>query len=371
MKKVLFFFMSLLNVATASADDTNYIINCAIGEEVEGKTVYLTNLDNTSIIDSAVVRNGRFHMEGKIEHPQVAVLSCKDFSLGKPNENVYVALDGSEAQLTLKVGNYPEVSGSCANIALNSFKKTITPRDIASDEEYENARKTYEDSNASPEAKKQAADLLNKYLIEMRNRIIKFCVDNNNNIGGAMYFGKYNARLSSKQIDMILATASDEFKSYKAVEQVIKRREAEKKREKGNKYIDFEMADSLGVMHKLSDYVQANKVTILDCWASWCGPCRALMPELKRVYAEYHDKGLEIVGVSFDKDKNAWIKCTNQMDLPWVHLSDLKCWECEVGLVYGVNGIPFTLLIDRNGIIQGCNLHGKKLRTAIEEILAK
>ncbi len=59
------------------------------------------------------------------------------------------------------------------------------------------------------------------------------------------------------------------------------------------------------------------------------------------------------------------------MDLPWVHLSDLKCWECEVGLVYGVNGIPFTLLIDRNGIIQGCNLHGKKLRTAIEEILAK
>lgn len=209
MKKVLFFFMSLLNVATASADDTNYIINCAIGEEVEGKTVYLTNLDNTSIIDSAVVRNGRFHMEGKIEHPQVAVLSCKDFSLGKPNENVYVALDGSEAQLTLKVGNYPEVSGSCANIALNSFKKTITPRDIASDEEYENARKTYEDSNASPEAKKQAADLLNKYLIEMRNRIIKFCVDNNNNIGGAMYFGKYNARLSSKQIDMILATASE------------------------------------------------------------------------------------------------------------------------------------------------------------------
>ena len=83
MKKVLFFFMSLLNVATASADDTNYIINCAIGEEVEGKTVYLTNLDNTSIIDSAVVRNGRFHMEGKIEHPQVAVLSCKDVSLAQ------------------------------------------------------------------------------------------------------------------------------------------------------------------------------------------------------------------------------------------------------------------------------------------------
>lgn len=371
MKKVLFVLLLLVNLTTANAGITNYIVKGTIDAGAEGKTLYLTNIVDTSIIDSAIVRNGDFLMQGEIEDPTVAVLSCKDVSLRLKNESVYVALDGSDTQLILKAGNAPEIIGSPVSTALNSFKNIITPRDIASDEDYENARKTYEDTTASPEAKKQAADLLNKYLIEMMNRIIRFCMENNNNLAGAMYFGKYNARLSSRQIDAILASASEEFKSFKTVEQVIKRREAERKREKGNKFIDFEMADSLGIMHKLSDYVQTNKVTILDCWASWCGPCRALMPELKRIYSEYHDKGLEIVGVSFDKEKHAWTQCTKQMDLPWVHLSDLKYWECEVGHIYGVNGIPFTLIIDHDGIIQGCNLHGEKLRNAIEESLGK
>lgn len=371
MKSILSAILLIITSITANASVTKYIINGKTGIEMNGKKIYLTDIESQSAIDSVIVKNGQFLMEGTAEQPMVAVLSCKDVSLGKKNEMVYVAIDGSEVKMLLSEGNYPEVEGSPATIALNTFKNIITPRDIASDEDYEKARKTYEDKSISQEDKKEAADLLNKYLIEMMNRIVKFCMDNNKNLGGAMYFGKYNARLSSKQIDMILASASDEFKAYKTVEQVIKRREAERKREKGNKFTDFEMADTQGVTHKLSDYVKANKVTILDCWASWCGPCRALMPELKRTYAEYHDKGLEIVGVSFDKDKEAWTKAIKQLDLPWVHLSDLKYWECEVGYIYGVNGIPFTLIIDQNGIIHGCNLHGEKLRKTIEEALAK
>jgi len=92
-------------------------------------------------------------------------------------------------------------------------------------------------------------------------------------------------------------------------------------------------------------------------------------PEVVELYAEYHDKGFKILGVSLDKDKTIWLKAIEDDKLSWNHISDLKHWDCEGSKLYGVPAIPHTVLISREGIITAKKLHGEELREAIEALL--
>ena len=107
---------------------------------------------------------------------------------------------------------------------------------------------------------------------------------------------------------------------------------------------------------------------VLDFWASWCGPCRGEMPNVVAAYNQYHDKGFEIVGLSFDKDKDAWVKAIKDWEMPWIHLSDLKYWETVAAGVYSITGIPDNILIDPEGIIVARGLRGDSLQAKLAEI---
>ena len=107
----------------------------------------------------------------------------------------------------------------------------------------------------------------------------------------------------------------------------------------------------------------------MDFWASWCGPCRAENPNVIRLYKKYHDKGLEVLGVSLDDNKSKWVQAIMEDGLPWLNGSDLKGQASEIARVYGVRSIPFTLLLDENNRIVAKNLRGKELAKKIEELL--
>ena len=136
----------------------------------------------------------------------------------------------------------------------------------------------------------------------------------------------------------------------------------------GMKYTDFGLDTPEGEFLKLSD-VHQGSVLLMDFWASWCGPCRSANPEVVEIYNTYHDQGFEILGVSLDRDSASWVKAIADDQLTWSHISDLKYWNSEGAELYGVTSIPHTVLIDRDGIITAKNLHGDKLREAIEELL--
>jgi thiol-disulfide isomerase/thioredoxin len=129
------------------------------------------------------------------------------------------------------------------------------------------------------------------------------------------------------------------------------------------------MADMEGNMHKLSEYVGQGKIVLIDFWASWCPPCRKEMPALVELYKKYNKKGFEIVGVSLDKDKDAWVEGVKNMHMEWKQLSDLKFWESEGAALYGVNSIPHTVLVDKDGTILAKNLHGEELNTKLAELI--
>ncbi len=136
----------------------------------------------------------------------------------------------------------------------------------------------------------------------------------------------------------------------------------------GEPYKDFGLETPEGTMLKVSD-VHNGSVLLIDFWASWCGPCRRANPELVEMYADYQEEGFEILGVSLDSDRASWLKAIDDDNMTWKHISDVKGWECEGSVLYGVPAIPHTVLIDREGIIVAKKLHGEELREAIEALL--
>jgi thiol-disulfide isomerase/thioredoxin len=113
------------------------------------------------------------------------------------------------------------------------------------------------------------------------------------------------------------------------------------------------------------------KVVLIDFWASWCKPCRAENPNVVRAYQDYKNKGFEVFSVSLDQKKSDWQGAINQDGLIWAnHVSDLKGFESVAAKTYGVTGIPFTVLIDREGKIIAKNLRGPALKKALEKVFS-
>lgn len=133
---------------------------------------------------------------------------------------------------------------------------------------------------------------------------------------------------------------------------------------------DIELPDRDGNTRRLSDL--RGKVVLIDFWASWCRPCRMENPNVVRLYQQYHDKGFEIFSVSLDNNRDAWLKAIVDDHLSWPnHVSDLRGWSSAGGRLYGIQSIPSTVLVDKDGKILARNLRGQELENKLKEIFAK
>jgi thiol-disulfide isomerase/thioredoxin len=113
----------------------------------------------------------------------------------------------------------------------------------------------------------------------------------------------------------------------------------------------------------------ADKVVLVDFWATWCGPCVAEMPNVIAAYGKYKDKGFEVVGISLDEDKAAVEKFVEERKMPWSQYFDGKGWGNEIAQRFGISGIPATFLVGKGGKIVASNLRGPALEEAIEKAL--
>ncbi|SFT02101.1 peroxiredoxin family protein [Sphingobacterium wenxiniae] len=108
---------------------------------------------------------------------------------------------------------------------------------------------------------------------------------------------------------------------------------------------------------------------LIEFWASWCPDCRRENPSLVKTYAEFKDKNFEILGVSFDRKLENWVKAIETDNLTWKHISDLQHWQNAAGTLYGVKSIPQNILVNPEGIIIARNLHGEELNKKLREVL--
>lgn len=134
----------------------------------------------------------------------------------------------------------------------------------------------------------------------------------------------------------------------------------------GQPAIDFTMNNPGDEPVALSSF--KGKHLLVDFWASWCMPCRQENPNVVAMYKKYHPKGFDILGVSFDKNRDDWLKAIEEDALTWTHVSDLQGWSNSAGRLYEIRSIPSSLLIDPEGIIIGKNLRGEELKNKLTEI---
>ncbi|MDR1555587.1 MAG: AhpC/TSA family protein [Tannerellaceae bacterium] len=373
MKKILGLVAVCAIVLTACSDKKTYtIIGTTDGADLNGNYVYLyadAAGGDAGLLDSALVTDGAFTFKGVQDTPMLAGLRLAEGLIDSQQEIFggftsyapWFLLDNSK--LTVHLGVNSTVKGSPENNELTAY---IGQLDALYDNqaELEALLKSKDDSLINEaEAALEAIDAL---AVPVHKAYI---LSHSNSLTGAKVF--YTNRYALPEADQqeIIAQAGELFKSAPGIDKRIEHLAVLAKVAVGNKFTDFELADPQGKPHKLSEYVGNGKVALIDFWASWCPPCRRSMPFLREVYEQYKDKGFEIVGVSLDRTGEAWIKGIEDLQITWPQISDLQYWKNAGAALYGVNSIPHTVLVDKEGVIVAKNLHGEALNAKLTELL--
>ena len=356
-------FLIVLAVALLSAcnQQSGYTIKGELAKEAEG-TVYLQRrVDGAYVeLDSAGIVNGKFEMKGNVEGADAYYLTHGD------RDRILIFLDNSKFSVKADstVLRDAIVTGGETQTMYDEYKEKYDTLYNYMLGEY------YKLRDEKDEAKKKAMEALVDSLYENIQLFQEVYVKDHPKSPVSAYlvtqiqYGRDAEELSElvNELDTTLAYTQ----SYKYLANRVK---ALQKVAIGQIAPDFTQNDKDGNPITFSDVYKANKLTLIDFWASWCGPCRQENPNVVAAYKKYHDKGFTVFGVSLDSDKDRWLKAVEDDGLVWQHVSDLQGWGNTFAKEYSVNSIPANFLVDQSGKIIGAGLRGDDLLSKLEEML--
>lgn len=354
MKNTIIIILLLINSIQLFGQQ-HYIIEGRTNPELDRKPVMLFTFKQNKIdrVDTTYISNGIFRFEGDTNMEELSILTSGNYP--DTVRTVDLVLESGTIQVNLDTVSF--ISGTPLNDKWQHF---------------------WTCSNAKAELIKkiEAAKLANQSSVEyemelgkLKNEnsdMIAFTKNNISNVLGKELFRKYCLYMLYEEFFEIYALADPQLKTDPLITEALnqyQRRKAEheqinKNTIVGTQYKDFSLLTIDGKETKLSDYIGKSNYVLIDFWASWCGPCIAEIPNIKRVYDKYKDKGLEVISISIDQQKKPWIDALGKIDQNWIQLLCPKADIKSLQDAYNFRGIPFLILINKKGIIENINLRG-------------
>ena len=363
MKKILFLAMLATSACMASCQKGGYTISGTIDDANDGDTLCLLYPHERALDTLAVttVKNGKFSLSGQQDSTVFAVLR---FQNEQRRQEAQLVLENADIKVTMKSDEeLPEVRGTVMNEQWTSFLKKNQELNRKAMGIYQ----VLQGGNLSEEESALKRQELEAMEGEMTDYFKTFITMNIQNTVGQFLLANVAEQLDETFVDEQLAKI-DMAGAIEYIRDLKQRRAEASTTAIGQDYKDITAQTPDGKTLSVSDVAKDARVLMIDFWASWCGPCRQEMPNVKAAYERFHAQGFEIIGVSLDQDADAWKQAISNLGMTWPQISDLKGWECEGAQTYSVRAIPATVLI-KDGKIVARNVRGEEIAKKVEELL--
>jgi peroxiredoxin len=330
------------------------------------------------ILDSAKlpVSNGSFSVSGIARNQEIFELVFGNNALAVPLIN-----DASDVRVNVDLGkkdDFYDVSGSEASSQLKELimvfgkKNFEVEKSMATADSLRQAKAPDSVLAIASQQGQAAVNDLNTYLKQFINTnanptLCALALSWSSRTLQPVEFQSALISLLKKYPDNVVLTGLKQNYDQQQQQQATQQKQEEEKSWVGKQAPDLSLPDANGKPIPLSSF--RGKYLLVDFWASWCGPCRAENPNVVKAYNEFKGKNFAILGVSLDKEKDAWQEAIRSDRLEWNHVSDLKFWESEAVKTFKFNGIPYNVLIDPQGKIIAESLRGEELENKLRSVL--
>jgi thiol-disulfide isomerase/thioredoxin len=363
MKKLFVAITAIGLFFTSCNQGEQFKLTGNISGQKEGK-VYLSKVQDNELvkIDSTELKEGVFEFVGKTASSEMYFIQLDD-----KKEAIQFFIENSNIEISADVEKLAEakIVGSAEQDIFKAFQESEQVFD-------EKNQALYKEFMTARQAQDQAkVDSIRNIAMKMEedktNKNKEFIKNNSTSVVAAFLSYRMMSGMEIEKMEEMYNVLAENVKTSVYGEKMKSKIDLLKSVAVGKQAPDFTLNTPEETPLSLSSL--KGKVVVIDFWASWCGPCRRENPHMVELYKDVNKKGVEFLGVSLDDNKDKWLKAIDDDGLLWKHVSDLKGWNSEAGKMYGINGIPATVLVDQNGVIVAKNLRSAELKVEIEKLL--